>query len=122
MIYGLGTDIVEISRIEKAIKNIKFLEKVYTENEIISIGEKGNKVETYAGKFSAKEAIAKAFGTGVRDFNLTDIEILNDNLGKPIVFLKNKLEEKYLNFEINVSISHCKEYATAVAILVKLGE
>lgn len=120
MICGLGNDIIEISRIEKAIKNIKFIEKVYTENEIISIEKKGNKAETYAGKFSAKEAISKAFGTGVRDFNLTDIEILNDELGKPIVSLKNKLKEKYFNFQINISISHCKEYATAVAILIKL--
>ncbi|MGL5122903.1 MAG: holo-ACP synthase [Fusobacteriaceae bacterium] len=120
MIYGLGNDIVEISRIEKAIKNIKFIKKVYTENEIASIEKKGNKAESYAGKFSAKEAIAKAFGTGVREFNLKDIEILNNDLGKPIVFLKNKLKEKYLNFEINISISHCKEYATAIAILVKL--
>jgi holo-[acyl-carrier protein] synthase len=117
MIIGLGTDIVEISRIKKAIERTPtFLQKVYTEKEIEYISQKKNPYPSYAGRFAAKEAIAKAFGTGVRDFSLLDIEILNDDLGKPVVSLFGNLKEKYRG-RLNLSISHCKEYATATAIL-----
>lgn len=114
---GLGTDIIEISRIKKAIKNVKFLEKVYSSEERRLIGEKGNKAETYAGRFAAKEAISKAFGTGMREITFSNIEIINDDLGKPIIKFKNNIkayEEKYL---VEVSISHCKEYAVSTAIV-----
>lgn len=119
MILGLGNDIVEIKRIEKALVNSKFKERLYTEKEIEIIDKKGGKVESYAGKFSAKEAISKAFGTGIRDFNFKDIEILNDELGKPYANLHGILKERYTEFKIELSISHCKEYATAVAIIYK---
>lgn len=119
MILGLGNDIVEIKRIEKAISNEKFIKRVYTEKEIEIIEKKGNKGASYAGRFSAKEAISKALGTGVRDFNLTDIEILNDELGKPYVVLNNKLKDRMANMRIEISISHSKEYATAVAVMFK---
>lgn len=118
-ILGLGNDIVEISRIEKAILKKGFLEKVFTEKEIELMKSKGNRVESYAGRFSAKEAISKAFGTGVRGFKLTDIEILNDDLGKPIVSLKGILKEREKKVKIELSISHCKEYATAVALVLE---
>ncbi len=117
MIIGLGTDIVEISRIKKAIERTStFLEKVYTKKEIEYISKKKNPYPSYAGRFAAKEAISKAFGTGVRKFGLLDIEILNDDLGKPLVYLSDELIKKY-NGKLNLSISHSKEYATATAIL-----
>lgn len=117
MIIGLGTDIVEISRIKKAIERTStFLEKVYTKKEIEYISQKKNPYPSYAGRFAAKEAISKAFGTGVREFGLLDIEILNDDLGKPVVYLSGKLSKKYSG-KLNLSISHSKEYATATAIL-----
>lgn len=119
MILGIGNDIVEIERIEKAISNEKFLKRVYTEKEIEIIEKKGSKAASYAGRFSAKEAISKALGTGVRDFNLTDIEILNDELGKPYVVLKNELKDRMVDMRIEISISHSKEYATAVAVMFK---
>lgn len=119
MFYGIGNDIVEIERIEKAIEKTAFKARVYTEKELELIKKKGDKAETYAGRFSAKEAISKAFGTGVRGFDLVDIEILQDDLGKPKVYLHNSLKEKYENFIIELSISHCKTYATAVAIIFK---
>jgi holo-[acyl-carrier protein] synthase len=119
MILGLGTDIVEISRIKKAIERTPtFLAKVYTEKEIEYISQKKNPYPSYAGRFAAKEAIAKAFGTGVREFSLLDIEILNDELGKPVVSLFGKIGEKYKG-KLNLSISHSREYATATAILEK---
>lgn len=119
-LLGLGNDIVEIERIEKAITRTKsFKEKVYTEKEI-EYAERKNKVyETFAGRFAAKEAISKAFGTGVREFSLLDIEILNNDLGKPYVVLKGDLEEKYKECRIEISISHSKTCAMATAILIK---
>ena len=119
MILGIGNDIVEIERIEKAISNEKFIKRVYTEKEIEIIEKKGSKAASYAGRFSAKEAISKALGTGVRDFNLTDIEILNDELGKPYVVLKNESKGRMVDMRIEISISHSKEYATAVAVMFK---
>lgn len=120
MILGIGNDIVEIARIEKAIQNEKFKKRVYTTQEIENIEKKGaGKIASYAGRFSAKEAISKAMGTGVREFALTDIEILNDHLGKPIVRFINGLKDKMADKRVELSISHSKEYATAVAIILE---
>ena len=118
MILGIGNDIVEIRRIEKAIENETFKKRVYTSNEIELIEKKGaGKIASYAGRFSAKEAISKAIGTGVRGFNLIDIEILSDEFGKPVVEFKNSLAEEMRDKRVELSISHSKEYATAVAII-----
>jgi len=119
MILGLGNDIIEISRIKKALENPKFITRVYTANEIQLIEKKGNKWAGYAGRFAAKEAISKALGSGIRDFNMIDIEILNDSLGKPCVFFKGKLKDKFPTQRIEISISHCKEYAIATAIIME---
>ena len=121
MIIGIGNDIIEIERIEKAILKEGFKNKVYTERELENILKRGNRVETYAGIFSAKEAISKAIGTGVRNFVLTDLEILNDELNKPYVIISERLDKilksKSENCKIEIAISHSKLYATAVAIV-----
>ena len=121
MIVGIGNDIIEIERIEKAILKEGFKNKVYTERELENIEKRGNRTETYAGIFSAKEAISKAIGTGVREFSLIDLEILNDDLGKPYVVVSEKLDKilrnKKENYQIEISISHSKKYATAMAII-----
>ena len=122
MIVGIGNDIIEIERIEKAISKEGFKNKVYTQKELENIEKRGDRVETYAGIFSAKEAISKAIGTGVREFSLTDLEILNDDLGKPYVAVSEKLDkiikDKKGDYQIEISISHSKKYATAVAIVI----
>jgi len=122
MIVGIGNDIIEIERIEKAILKEGFKNKVYTQRELENIEKRGNRTETYAGIFSAKEAISKAIGTGVREFSLIDLEILNDDLGKPYVVVSEKLDKilrnKKENYQIEISISHSKKYATAIAIIV----
>ena len=122
MIVGIGNDIIEIERIEKAILKEGFKNKVYTQRELKNIEKRGNRTETYAGIFSAKEAISKAIGTGVREFSLTDLEILNNDLGKPYVVVSEKLDKilrnKKENYQIEISISHSKKYATAIAIIV----
>ena len=121
MIVGIGNDIIEIERIEKAISKEGFKNKVYTQKELENIEKRGDRVETYAGIFSAKEAISKAIGTGVREFSLTDLEILNDDLGKPYVAVSEKLDkiikDKKEDYQIEISISHSKKYAIAMAII-----
>ncbi|KRU28921.1 holo-[acyl-carrier-protein] synthase AcpS [Clostridium sporogenes] len=122
MIYGIGTDITEIRRIEKAItRNKNFINKLFTKNEMDIWEKKNFKLEFIAGRFAAKEAISKALGTGIRDFNFKDIEIINNELGKPQVILKPKAEDIIRkiskSYKIHLSISHEKEYAIAYALL-----
>lgn len=107
MIKGIGTDIIEISRIEKAIKNENFLSRVYTKNEIAYANTKSKKEETLAGIFCAKESIVKAKGTGFKGEKFHNLEILHDENGKPFVNDENIL----------ITISHCTKYATATAII-----
>ena len=119
-IYGIGTDIIEISRIEKAINQTSlFKRKVYTEKEIEHIEKKKHPYVSYAGRFAAKEAVSKAFGTGVYGFSLSDIEILNDELGKPYVTLYNTIKEKAEGLTVQISISHSREYAVSTVIIYK---
>ena len=122
MIVGIGNDIIEIERIEKAISKEGFKDKIYTQRELENIKKRGNRAETYAGVFSAKEAISKAIGTGVREFSLTDLEILNDDLGKPYVVVSEKLDKiiksKKEDYQIEISISHSKKYAIAMTIIL----
>ena len=122
MIVGIGNDIIEIERIEKAISKESFKIKIYTQRELENIEKRGDRVETYAGIFSAKEAISKAIGTGVREFSLTDLEILNDDLGKPYVVVSEKLDKiiksKKEDYQIEISISHSKKYAIAMTIIL----
>lgn len=118
MIFGVGNDIVEIERVKKALEKKGFKEKIYTDKEIIQIeAKKVGKIASYAGRFSAKEAISKALGTGIRGFDFKDIEILNNNLGKPEVNVKNSLIDILKDKKLEVSISHSEKYATAIAII-----
>lgn len=119
MIIGIGTDIIEIDRINKAIINTKgFLNKTFTEKEIELFSEKKMRAQTIAGNFAAKEAFVKALGIGMRGITFKDIEVLRDELGKPYINLSDKVAEKYsLEFNVLVSISHNKESAISFVIL-----
>lgn len=121
MIIGVGIDIIEIDRIEGAVKHNKnFLHKLFTEKEVEYFNAHGYKIESIAGAFAAKEAISKALGTGFRGFGFKDIEILKDNKGKPEVILFNKakaLAESYGNYKVHLSISHNKSNAIAYAVM-----
>ena len=108
MIKGIGTDIVKISRIQKAMQQEKFLEKVFTLRELETSRQK---VESYAAAFAAKEALVKALGTGFRGIQFHDIEILHEENGKPYLCLYGKKEEK-----CHISLSHEKEYAIAMIV------
>lgn len=123
MISGLGIDIIEVERIKKAVeKNKRFLSRNFTEKEIEYFEKKGSKFTSISGNFAAKEAISKALGTGFRGFNFSDIEVLRDELGRPIVNLYNGADEiaKELGItDFMVSISHTHIYAVANCIGIK---
>lgn len=121
MIAGIGVDIIEIERIKNSIeRNPNFINKVFTKNEIEYFKSRKMRPEYMAGRFAAKEAISKALGTGIRGFDIKDIEIDRNSLGKPIAVLRGKSKmilKKYESFNIHISISHSKENAIAYAIL-----
>ena len=120
MIKGIGTDIAEVSRLERSLsRGNEFRDKVFSESEIAYCDKAG--MPSYAGRFAAKEAFLKALGTGWRgNIQLNEIEVLNDELGKPYMnFLGQTAQElEPLNKQqIQVSISHTREYATAFVII-----
>lgn len=116
-----GTDIIEIDRIKESIESLgdKFLNRVYTQKEIAYCeSKKSQKYQHYAARFAAKEAIFKAISEGLADkFELgwNDYEVSNDETGKPIVKITG-LDLK--NIEIDLSISHCKQYAVATVVAI----
>lgn len=118
MIYGIGTDIIEIFRVEKAISRYgqKFLDRIFTENEQAYCLKHKMSARHFSGRFAAKEAIVKALGTGIgKEVNWTDIEILNDANGKPHAALSPSIQAKFPSLNLEISMSHCKEYAVAFA-------
>lgn len=121
MITGIGVDIIEIERIRQAVKNNKaFITKIFSEKEIEYFKTRNLRTEYIAGRFAAKEAVAKALGTGFRDFKLRDIEIDRNALGKPIVILKGKaklLAQKQGKYKMHISISHSINNAVAYATM-----
>lgn len=121
MIIGIGTDIAEVARIAKSIENNSFKVKVFSETEIAYCETKANKAESFAARFAAKEAFLKALGTGLRgEIMINEIEVINDELGKPSIHLKGKTAETLAvkNIQtIHVSLSHTKEMAMAMIVL-----
>jgi len=120
-IEGIGTDIIEIERIKHAILRHAphFLNRVFTLAEQSYCLQFRESHRHFSGRFAAKEAIVKALGTGFRGgISWLDIEIMNNSAGAPQVMffgaLKSLVEQK--NLQVMVTISHCKEYATAFAI------
>ena len=123
MIYGIGTDIVEISRIAEMKSLSSFAEKILSSNELkIASQYKNDKLIKYLAKqFAAKEAISKAFGTGIRKpILMKDIEIIRDEIGKP--FLNPLAGAKKTIIDLGITKSHVSladesEYVIAFAIL-----
>ena len=125
-IFGIGTDIVNIKRIERSLKNNgnTFKKRIFSKNEIIYCEKRKNSSSSYAKRFAAKEAVTKALGTGIRKgINFKDIEILNDNFGKPSIklrgstasFLKKKIKNK--KYSIYLSLSDDVPWAQATVIV-----
>jgi|SRR5579862_29857 len=121
-ILGIGNDVVEIERIRKSIDThgLRLLSRLFTTKEQDYCLKYKDPVPHFAGRFSAKEAVVKAFGTGFGEHvTWLDIEILNDSYGKPTVSFSAQLEKKIKDTYVLISISHCELYVTAVAIWVK---
>ena len=125
-ILGIGVDIIQNDRIKNSIKNNEFKVRIYSTNEIKLSNYSKNKIGYFSKRFAAKEAFAKALGTGFRDnLNFKDIEIMNDKLGKPYYAKTKKITKiikkqfKVKNFNCFLSISDEKEYSTAFAIIEK---
>lgn len=121
MIAGVGIDMIEVERVAQKIgKNSGFRELVFSAAEIAYCEQKANKFEHYAARFAAKEAFLKAIGTGwTGDINFNEIEILNNEPGKPVLTL-SAATAAHLPFSfsrIHVSMSHLKQAASAVVIL-----
>ena len=120
MIIGIGTDIIEIERVRRAINNRHFVERVYTIKEKNYCESRGRQAAaSYAARFAGKEAFFKALGTGII-CSLTDIEILNDDLGCPYVSLKGTTAKLFGDMKakkIHISLSHSKDYAVATCII-----
>ncbi|MCX6165347.1 MAG: holo-ACP synthase [Ignavibacteriae bacterium] len=115
MIKGIGIDIIDIKRIKRIIEQFgdRFFEKILTEKEIAYCKSFSKPDLHFAGRFAAKEAYSKSIGTGIsKDFGWRDIEILNDEKGKP--YIQHNKENDYSKLVFNVSISHTDEYACAV--------
>ena len=117
MIKGIGTDIIEISRIENSMNNPKFLEKNFTVSENEYFQSKHMKPQSVAACFAAKEAFSKALGTGIAGFSLSDVEVLHNECGAPYIRLYNNAKGLCGNKKVHLSLSHSHKYATAVVII-----
>lgn len=118
---GIGNDIIEVKRIHQAIQRHgqRFLDEIFTPLEQNYCLRHQQSERHFAGRFAAKEAVVKALGTGfIAGIGWLDIEIVNDPSGKPEVILSDSLNKRFNTPKILLSISHCKEYAAAVAVYV----
>ena len=119
----IGIDIVEINRLEKLITKygMKFLDRIFTKDEIEYCENNPiHKYARYAGRFVAKEAVAKALGQGIREISFKEIEVVKDEFGKPDIELHGRAASlaNYMKVvDIYICISHCREYAVGNALL-----
>jgi len=115
MIVGIGIDLLEVSRIQKAVeRNARFLDRVFTEKEIQYSQPKKNKYQHLAARFAAKEAFFKAIGKSVA---WTDVEVVNEPSGQPRLLVHAK--EDFGFAHCHLSLSHLAEHALAIVILEK---
>jgi len=125
-IFGIGTDIVNIKRIDRSLKKhgVNFKNRIFSKNEIFYCEKKKNSSAFYAKRFAAKEAFSKALGTGIRKgIDLKNIEIRNNSYGKPSIILKGniaiflKKQIKTNKYDIHLSLSDDKPWAQATVII-----
>lgn len=116
MILGVGTDLIEISRVKRACEKDSFVMRTFTDMESRQARGSASKL---AGSFAVKEAVAKALGTGFRTFMPIDVEVLRDELGKPYVRLYGGARKRFEDMgmeRLEVSITNTPEYAMAFAV------
>ena len=120
IIYGIGTDIVSIKRIKSSLKNKNFIERIYSDQEVLKCKKAVNQHNCYAKRFAAKEAFSKALGTGISNgINFNEITVLNNKSGKPYIQLKGETKKKIIKMfkqkktKISLSLSDERDYAVA---------
>jgi len=125
MICGVGIDLVENNRMEKIIKKWgdKFINRIFSDEEIKYCEKHINSSTHYGVRFAAKESFLKALGIGLgMGVKLSDIEVMNDENGKPSLMLcgeaKNQIEKKRIT-KVHLSLTHTKSYSTAIVLLEK---
>jgi holo-[acyl-carrier protein] synthase len=123
MIVGLGTDMIEISRIERSIQQFgeRFLQRVFTQDEILYCQrKKKHAAESFAARFAAKEAGAKALGTGIsRGVTWTEIEVRRQPSGKPTLHFTGRARELADQLGVtglSLSLTHSRDLALAVVV------
>jgi holo-[acyl-carrier protein] synthase len=119
-VTSVGVDICDIKRMRKIEEKFKarFLQKIFTSKEIAYCEKKHNKHSSYAARFAAKEAFLKAIGTGLRDgFQWKDVEIENDNLGKPYFKFYGQTAKFIAKHDVHLSLSHTEKDAIAFVII-----
>ena len=119
-LHGIGTDIVDVNRIKKSIKNKIFLSRLFSKEEIFKCSKLNNSSNCYAKRFAAKEAFVKALGTGIANgINFNEIIVLNEKNGKPFIKIIGKTKKivnkklKKTKSKISLSLSDEKKYAVA---------
>ena len=123
-LYGIGIDVVEVDRIQSSIGEFgeQFLNRIFTHKEQEYCESQKNKELSYAARFAAKEAISKAFGTGIgKSVGWKDIEIIRKDSGEPTVILHDRAKEyaeKIGISEVKISLTHAKHYAAANAVIL----
>lgn len=121
MVIGVGIDIVEVSRIMAAIERESFVKRVFTASEAAYCRSRGvQQAASFAARFAAKEAVAKALGSGFAGGNIKDIEVVVGAGGKPAIVLHGSfavLADKLGVTATHISLTHTREYAAAQAVL-----
>jgi holo-[acyl-carrier protein] synthase len=125
-IIGIGIDLVEITRMERAIaRHDEFVSRIFSPRERARCGDCTRPGRRYAACFAAKEAASKALGTGIRGFGLQELEVLEDETGRPAMVLSGKALDVARGrgvARILISISHSREMATAIAQAIGEGQ
>lgn len=120
-LFGSGIDITSVQRMETLCTGTGFEQRYFTEAERAYAAQYRYPYEHLAGCFCAKEAFAKALGTGIRDFALKDVEVTHDEMGRPFLLFHHHLAKRIQQqrLEFSLSISHCTEYAVASVIAMQ---
>ncbi len=125
ILYGIGIDVVEVDRIHSSISEFgeQFLDRIFTAKEREYCERQKNKELSYAARFAAKEAVSKAFGTGIgKSVGWKDMEVIRMESGEPTIVLHGRAKDfaKELGIcEVKISLTHAKHYAAANAVILK---
>ena len=115
--HGIGIDLLYVNRFDNLKNNKTFLNRIYTVQELDYIKKKNFNNDTMAGIFCAKEAFLKSIKKGIDSYSLKDIEVIHNEDNAPLILLHNELHDMYENYNISLSISHDKDYATAIVLI-----